>query len=155
MSTLKTYLLVTFGCKSCGIKPYIIITSYDIKVEGILDYQSNCTFEKKYLSCNSEPYQVTLDEDYTSCLITVPRLNQTLSANIQYNFMGDVSPVNIVIERETMTTIARSIVTSTDFITSLTNTITLCAIGSTLVTLVMKGYQIYTAHEIQRKAEVV
>ncbi|AOF41424.1 glycoprotein precursor, partial [Seattle Prectang virus] len=81
----------SYGCIGCDTKPYVILRPYDIKNEGILEYETNCTWAQSVLSCNPEPYIMTLDDNNDICLIYVPSTNQTMIINFNFVFVGEVT----------------------------------------------------------------
>lgn len=54
----KVDMILSYGCPACTLKPYAIFQSTNIKNRGILPFESNCTFNKNYVSCNDEPYKL-------------------------------------------------------------------------------------------------
>lgn len=107
-SKCKLSVVMTYGCTGCSEDPYIIIQAYDIIQEGILEYNSNCTFDTNYLSCNDEPYSIRPSERYENCRITAPRLNITLNVKINYTLKGMISPILMMRSDETPSEIVKS-----------------------------------------------
>lgn len=49
-----------FGCGGYSTAPIVVLTKTNILIEGIMEFVSNCTFDKTYVSCNKEPMALTL-----------------------------------------------------------------------------------------------
>lgn len=79
-SYCKIKLEQSYGCTGCDIRPYVVLKPYDIKNEGILEYETNCTWGQAMLSCNPEPYIMTLDDNSDTCLYSIDK------SNIDYKF---------------------------------------------------------------------
>lgn len=151
-SKCKLRVMSTYGCYGCSQPSYAVIQAYAIESEGILDYESNCTFDRPYISCNSEPYTLKLDQNYNYCRLDVPMLNTTLSIDMSYKFLGEISKVEYSANSESYTGILKSIATSDSFIKSITNTITACSIMSTVIVIGMQAARVYGAHRLEEAA---
>lgn len=56
------------SCSSCKIRPHAIFVANNIKDEGYIKFNSNCSFDVNYLSCNKEPYTIELLDENRICL---------------------------------------------------------------------------------------
>ncbi|XP_045778130.1 uncharacterized protein LOC123876046 [Maniola jurtina] len=88
---LKRKIPSTLACTACNEKPTAILKAYDIKTEGLIEYESNCSWTQLALSCNPEPYTITLEENSAKCLINIINTNQTLIVDFNYVFIGSLS----------------------------------------------------------------
>lgn len=129
---------MTYGCTACTDKPYIVFSSYNIKNEGILPFESNCSFERYYLSCNIEPYILKLSDNNNHCLIHVPLLNKTLVVSIEYKYLGKLSPDKYIYSQETTSEAIKNIVTSEQFINTFMNTAMTLTLMSTSITVIYR-----------------
>lgn len=87
---IEVLLSYKFGCKACTLKPYMIFQSSNIKNRGVLPFESNCTFNRNYLSCNGEPYKLEQQGESKYCSIYVPSRNRTLAENFEFEFLGNL-----------------------------------------------------------------
>lgn len=46
--------IMTYACDGCTVKPYVIFRPYKIENEGMVPFESICTFNSKFLSCNPD-----------------------------------------------------------------------------------------------------
>lgn len=106
----------TFGCIGCSQTPYAVIQPYSVESQGVIEYISNCTFDKKYLSCNTESYILHFEQNHDSCLMEVPSINVTLHIDLKYKFYGDINQIEYEVSSETIGGVFKSIVTSDSFI---------------------------------------
>lgn len=150
-------IIMTYGCISCTDSPYIIFKSYNIKNEGIIPYESNCSFKTPYLSCNEEPQLLELNEEFEYCQIYLTSINKTIIAHIEYNFSGALSPINTIVGRDNSLTAIKSIFSDSNFLNTLGKTAFACALFGTISTVVIKIIQICiitkSNHDINKQHE--
>lgn len=54
----KLDVAMTKACESCFERPSAIITTSHIRHEGSLDFESNCTWDRSFMSCSRDPYEI-------------------------------------------------------------------------------------------------
>nr|UHK03097.1 MAG: glycoprotein precursor [Sanya phasmavirus 2] len=139
----KLSVIMTYGCKSCTDLPSVIIGASDIKKGGSVPFASNCTFDTEILSCNEEPIKLILKETAASCYLTAPSLNQTLSFNIEYKYLGHLSPTLIMSTQDTALGALKHILTTDDFINMISTTAIYFSIMGTITTISIRAMTIY------------
>lgn len=127
----------SYGCIGCDAKPYVILRPYDIKNEGILEYETNCTWVQSVLSCNPEPYIMTLDDNNDICLIYVPSTNQTIIINFNFVFVGEVTMLKTYYS-ESSTEALRNLAMKESFWIGLVSSLNAFALGSVILTFGVK-----------------
>lgn len=90
-------LSMTFGCTSCPVKPYALFESLNVESEGIVPFESNCTFSRLYLSCSLSPYILHIEDQNEVCLIDILSFNQTIIVKVDYKFLGSMTPTRTII----------------------------------------------------------
>lgn len=88
----KLNIIGTYSCTGCLIKPYAVVQASEISEPGIMDFSSNCTFDRDYLSCSNEPIKISPLTSDKHCNIYVPTLNITLIVNFEFGFVGTLDP---------------------------------------------------------------
>ena len=142
---------LTYGCNACGDSPYIVFRAADIKEQGVVTYESNCTFKQQYISCNSEPYILELAENYKTCQLYIPSFNKTLIVDINYLFKGELSPLRIIISKDTPLEALKSLATDSSFVDTLTKTALTCTIIGTVNTILIKLTRIFMMTKVERQ----
>lgn len=114
-----------YGCKGCANLPKIIYSPIDVKVEGTLFFESNCTFDKKYFSCGNGPEILTMTALNDYCLIYIPKNNQTINIEVKYEFLGNVEPNSLTSSIPTFSDELKEAVSSAPFWQGIVSTFTL------------------------------
>lgn len=130
-----------FGCTDCNLKPYLIFEANKIQKEGIIPFQSNCTFNKDYLSCATEPYILHVNEINSYCYIYMPSINQTIYIDTNIFFLTSKYV------QETPWAIAKNIFISWEFAYGLISTMTGVTIFGVLILIFTKILQVYLPRE--------
>lgn len=143
----------TFSCVGCTYEPYAIFQSYNIKSEGIIPFESNCTFNKNYLSCSPQPYKLKLKIPSSSCYIYVPSFNQTMYVNFRFQFKGSLDPSKPIYSKETEVQAITNLITSQQFITGLMSTVSLFGLISISVSLFLRLVKIYEVKKITKEID--
>lgn len=143
----------TFSCVGCVYEPYAIFQSYNIKSEGIIPFESNCTFDKNYLSCSTQPYKLKLRTPSTSCYVYIPSFNQTIYINFEFQFKGSLDPSKSIYSKETEVQAITNIITSQQFITGLMSTISIFGLISISMSLFLRLVKIYEVKRITKEID--
>ncbi|BEP11643.1 glycoprotein precursor [Anopheles stephensi orthophasmavirus] len=143
----------TFSCIGCTYEPYAIFQSYNIKSEGIVPFESNCTFNKNYLSCSTQPYELKLRVPSSSCYVYIPSFNQTMYINFGFQFKGSLDPSKSVYSKETEVQAITNIITNQQFITGLMSTISLFGFISISMSLLLRLVKIYEVKRITKEID--
>lgn len=86
----KMAVSYSYGCRECNQNPQVIVSSSDIRQEGMIYFKSNCSFNRQYLSCSYYPQTIELLDDKEYCYIYIEKINTTLNIHIKYEFVGEV-----------------------------------------------------------------
>ncbi len=114
----KIDLITTYLCEACSILLYAIFQSYNIKKEGTIAFKSNCTVEQNYISCNQEPFKLTLQDTSKVCRLSLPSINETKIINFNYIFLGELDPTSSMIAQETTMDSITNIINNQQFLTT-------------------------------------
>lgn len=125
-------MVMTYACEGCKTKPYVIFKPYKIANQGIVPFESNCTFDSTYISCNPEEYKLSLLDGNRVCSMYLIPFNKTYTINFNYTFLGTLLPFETLMSRGQESDIIGAITKSESFWNGLVNTIT----GFTLLGLV-------------------
>lgn len=82
----KIDVVETYGCIGCNKNAYAFFRGRDIKMEGSMRFESNCTFAKNYLACQEEEYPLELDLPEPYCYIFIPHINETIHLKIDFKY---------------------------------------------------------------------
>lgn len=118
-------VFASFGFTMGNKKPYAVFEATNIKKEGIIDFTSNCTFDRDYLSCKPEPYTLHIQDSHSHCHIQLPSMNKTILVEIEFI---NLDPSNPVIPPDTPLSIAIGLVWNWEV---LTIAITTCIVVTT------------------------
>lgn len=140
-----------YGCKGCTKLPKIIYSPMDVRVEGTLFFESNCTFDKTYFSCGNGPEILTLTALSDYCLIYIPKNNQTINIEVKYEFLGQVEPNSIASSTPTFSDELREAVSSVPFWQGIVSTFTLFTGISILMTIISRMFKIYEVRKINKQ----
>lgn len=105
----------SYGCIGCNQKPYVIFQADSIKKEGIIPFTSNCTFNKKYLSCSTEAFALEVEQLHTHCYIFMASINKTLMIDTDIEFVGHINPSVPQMSAGSQWETAKSLVINWDF----------------------------------------
>jgi hypothetical protein len=151
----KIDLVMTYGCKACNELPYAVFQAYDIKEPGVLPYESNCTFTKNYLSCSQDPFSLTLNGNYPACTIFIPDLNITIKFDVDYKYLGTLSPMRLMSPKEGTLDAMISALFSGDVLSTIAKTTLIATLTSTVITMVVKVFQVFAAKKVEHDVETV
>lgn len=145
-------ILMKYACTSCLEQPRIILSSSNIKKEGALPFDSNCTWNRDMLSCNYDLYEVIQISREKNCRITIPLINVTLDIDFEYEYRGSLTAMKSI-KAETAIDILDSMVRDPSFyitlITSLSGFLTITAISTILLKMARIGVLAFGRKEIQ------
>lgn len=127
----------SYACTACNTKPSAVFIAYDIRHEGLIEFESNCTWVKKTLSCNPEPYTLELEHDAKVCTIILPTTNQTITVNFNFVFMGELTMLRTY-RSESAVEAIESLAKNPNFWGSLLGTVNFMAFASLSTALVVK-----------------
>lgn len=66
------------------VKSYVIFKIYNVKQEGVVKIESNCSLSN-YLSCNQEPYIINILDKNKYCNILAPmRIGNSQELNLAH-----------------------------------------------------------------------
>lgn len=147
----------SYGCIGCSQKPYVIFKSSSIKKEGIIPFESNCTFNKNYLSCITEPFVLEVEELDSFCYIFMPSLNKTINIDTTIEFVGQLNPSQPEMVSESPLGIAKNILFNWDMATAATVAMASATIFGVLISAFKKLFLVYLyrkeIHDIQKQQE--
>lgn len=144
----------SYGCIGCNVKPYIILKSYEIKNEGLLEFETNCTWSQSSLSCNLDPYIMTLDDNSDICFIHIPSTNQTIIINFNYVFTGDVTMLKTYYSESSIEAI-KNLAGDKDFWFGIMSSFNAFAIISVLLTFCVKLFNKYIKNNYTRASSTI
>nr|QMP82405.1 glycoprotein [Dipteran phasma-related virus OKIAV225] len=137
-------VISTYSCIGCNVKPYAVLQAHNIKHEGIIPINSNCTFAQNFLSCSPDPYTIEITDISKTCFISMPTLNSTLIVKFEFTFIGQLDPSKPIFAKETEMDLVRGIARNEGFLTGLLgifSTVSLIGIGSNLILRAFKVWQ--------------
>lgn len=133
----------TYGCLGCSKRPYVIFQANSIKEPGIIPFESNCTFNKKYLSCMPEQYTLEIDTLNAYCYVYMEVINKTLYIDTNIEFVGFINPSNSQMAvSETSYEIAKTVFTDFDLLRATAYTMGGATILGMILSYVVKILQI-------------
>lgn len=144
----------SYACTGCEEKPKVIFKAYDIKSEGLLEFESNCSWVQKVLSCNPEPYILSLSSNEDYCQIYIPSTNQTLSVSLNYIFVGQLEMLKTYYS-ESSADILESLMTDKNFWTGLLSSLNFMALISVSSVAVLKLIRLGVAYKTEKVVEKV
>lgn len=133
----------SYGCIGCNQKPYVIFKASAIKKEGIIPFESNCTFNKNYLSCTPEPFVLEVEDLDAFCYIFMPSMNKTISIDTHIEFVGNLNPTQPEMVSESALTIAKNVLLNWDLANAATVAMAGATIFGVLITTFNKVFQAY------------
>lgn len=68
-----------YGCIDCKQKPYVVLKANAIQKEGVIPFESNCTFNRNYVSCSPEPFMLEIKEQNSYCYLYMKSINKTFN----------------------------------------------------------------------------
>ncbi|QBK47218.1 glycoprotein precursor [Anopheles triannulatus orthophasmavirus] len=147
----KIEMIGTYSCIGCSQDSYAIFQAHNIKSEGILPFNSNCSFSKDYLSCSESPYELTLTTMKKSCYIYIPSTNDTLYINFDFSFKGALDPSKPIYNVESEVEIMKSVMTSQSFITGLLSTFTMFGMASIIMSVILRVLQVVEFKKLNKE----
>lgn len=84
-------VLLTLGCRECSENPSIIIKSTQLIVSGIIRIKSNCTLIPNYLTCQQDPYQISVTGNPEICFIEYMNNKSPVSKNLTIHIHYDLA----------------------------------------------------------------
>nr|QPL15339.1 glycoprotein [Hymenopteran phasma-related virus OKIAV232] len=152
-------VIQTFGCIGCDKMPYAIIQSSKIVNHGVLPFISNCTFNRKTLSCSEDLTKLVPISKYNSCHIYIPVSNKTLNIEFKYEFFGELSvPEDIYSHDNGFKGILKSISGNPNFLDTLTYgafAFTGIGIAASMITkIVLRSMAIKKSKETEKEIEM-
>lgn len=109
-------VISTYGCIGCNQLSKVYIQTMNVKHEGIIKIDSNCSLSKNYLSCHEQTDELEILKDEKYCRIFIPSMNKTLDFSITNRFMGDLSKYNPMIVSSNPIELAKSIISNPNFL---------------------------------------
>ncbi|AJG39296.1 glycoprotein precursor [Wuhan mosquito virus 1] len=140
----------TYSCTGCAEEPYVILQAHDIKSEGILPIESNCTFAKDYISCSLDPYPLYLRDTKRSCYIHIQGLNHTMYLNFDFTFKGSLDPSKPIYNQESEMEMIKGMVSSSMFITGLISTVSMFGMVSISLSMILRIIRMYEIKRMSR-----
>lgn len=136
-------VLSTYGCIACEDLPYAIMSASNIKEEGAVQFESNCTFTTSHLSCNPELYKLTLADNDEYCRINIGSLNKSIVLHFDYMFLGTLKPIYTMLGKDTALDVIKNIATNEDFIYSLSKTALYCSAIGSMIGIIVRMVRFY------------
>lgn len=133
----------SYGCIGCNQKPYVIFKASNIKKEGIIPFESNCSFSKSYLSCTPEPFVLEVDALDAFCYIFMPSMNKTINIDTHIEFIGNLNPIHPEIMSESALSIAKNVLLNWDLANAATVAMAGATIFGVLITTFNRVFQVY------------
>nr|WQM60714.1 MAG: putative glycoprotein [Phasmaviridae sp.] len=147
----KIKKISSFGCIGCDKKSYVVFQAFEIKTNGILPFESNCTFDVNYLSCNQELYTLNYINPELYCMIYIPKTNQTILLDTDFNYVGKIDAYNIQYKDYNIGDITKEVLTSSKFWMSLSANFITFSVITIVTSFILRGFKIYTAKKSAEK----
>lgn len=128
---------ISYACEACLEQPRATLISTNVQTEGMLEYESNCTWDRPSLSCNVEMYDIVQISKHKYCYIYLPLINQTLDITFDYEYRGELSNMK-TIRAETSLDVVTNLVTNSSFITTLLTSFSSFLLFTGIATMVVK-----------------
>lgn len=150
----------SYGCIGCNQRPYVIFKegikkASSIKKEGIIAFESNCTFNKNYLSCTPKPFVLEVEELDAFCYIFMPSMNKTINIDTNIEFVGNLNPSQPEMVSESSLAIAKNLLINWDKANAATVAMAGATIFGVLITAFDKILQVYLyrkeIHTVQKR----
>lgn len=140
----------TYSCTGCSDEPYVVIQSHNIRSEGILPFESNCTFERTFISCSPDPYKLKLTDYKKYCYIYVPSINNTIYMDFRFSFKGSLDPSKSIYSKDTEMNAIKNILTNRGFLNGLISTVSMFGMVSISASLLVRLIKIYEVKRITK-----
>lgn len=143
-ASCRISVVSTYACDACNQKPYAIFQAYEVKQEGIIPFVSNCTFDRDYLSCNTEYYTLELTDQSSICNLYLPSLNSTLLLNFDYEFLGGLDLSKTINSIESASESAKRVLRDSRFWNGLLSsftTLTMIGVGASIIVKILKLFK--------------
>ncbi|WBM84616.1 MAG: glycoprotein [hymenopteran phasma-related virus OKIAV227] len=110
----------SYGCIACDENPYVIYTAINIKSEGTMKFESNCSFNTDHLTCSTDPMVLHPADRYNRCKLWIMDTNDTLFIDFKYEFVGKMTNIDRTFAIDNSAYgIAKSIMDNPNFFSSL------------------------------------
>lgn len=136
-------LVMTYACDGCKTKPYVVFKPYKIINQGIVPFESNCTFDSSYISCNPEEYKLTMIDGGQVCSMYLIPFNKTYTINFNYTFLGSLLPYKTLMSKSQESDIMGAITKSESFWSGFINTVTGFTILGLISAIVLRAIKMY------------
>lgn len=123
----KYSVKMAYSCIGCSQQPYLVLEAYDIKSYGMIKVESDCGFTENYLSCNTGFIVRYAALGVSNCSIHGPN-NMSLEITFEQEFTGALHYLPMSRISGTFMDEASSMVSSTEFITSMFSSIAFTSI---------------------------
>ncbi|QXL90807.1 glycoprotein [Pectinophora gossypiella virus 2] len=144
----------SYACIGCDTKPQAIIKAYDIKNEGLLEFESNCSWTSNMMSCNPEPYIITLEQNSDICFVHLPTINQTIIINFEYIFTGKLSLLRTYYS-ESVGEAFETLMTDTNFWSGLMTSLNVMALMSVVTVAFVKVARLGIMYKTEKNLDNV
>lgn len=154
-ASCKVELVGKFGCTGCKENPYIVLKSSEIKENGIMLFQSNCSFIEKTIACGAELQKLRLEYRMDNCYIHIPNINKTIFFAIEYEFLGGLTRYNSEYSADDQKIVdtAMGLITNFNFLESIKFTFIFGTAMAAIVSFVTKVFRYYFISKQVRKIE--
>ncbi|CAH2240147.1 jg20694 [Pararge aegeria aegeria] len=132
---------ISYACEACNDQPRATFISKNIKTEGMMDYESNCTWDRSSVSCNNGMYDMIQISKNKYCNLYIPLINQSIDITFEYEYRGVLSDMK-TIRAETTTDIIGDIISDKTFITTLLTSLSGFMILTGIGTMVIKTFRV-------------
>ncbi|CAH0730953.1 unnamed protein product, partial [Brenthis ino] len=109
---------ISYACEACLEQPRATLVSKNLKNEGMMEFESNCTWDRSSVSCNNEMYDIVQVSKNKYCNIYIPLINQSIDITFEYEYRGLLTDMK-TIRAETSTDIINELMGNQSFITTL------------------------------------
>lgn len=124
-------------------------------VEGIIPFESNCTFNKNFLSCTPEPFVLEVEELNSFCYIFMPSINKTINIDTNIEFIGNLNPSLPEMISESPLAIAKNLLFNWDMANAATVAMASATIFGVMIGTFRNFVQVYLyrkeIHQVQKQ----
>lgn len=86
----EIHVVEKYACYGCNSRPYIKLQASTIVTDGTMQFNSNCTFTKPYISCGESDYVLEYHNYNEYCRIEIPTTNTSFVVFNKEIFEGKV-----------------------------------------------------------------
>lgn len=115
--------VMSYSCKGCSKRQYVILQAYKIKVMGIMTFTSNCNYNVDYLSCSEQPFKLINKNQVENCWIYIKRTNQTIKIKSKIEDLSQLDPTLMIINENDYRQVVSEMVSSPSFLNGIISTI--------------------------------